>query len=328
MCNAYLKRGGRILGPEDHWRKGNTKLSAEAISWATSATVITEHRSLTLEQRCVKINEKFAVSIGRTTLKNYYKAAAISYRYPVRSLDTAWSEEQLRSRRVNFLYQLHHHVKNGTTVWWADEMSTNVWERLSRVWQLPGKFRVKQSTVWPRNVTVMGAICDQPPRLFYKLQEGTSTETVLAFFRDLNAEHRLEGEVVVLDNHPAHHSRAVKELFQELRCILLFLPPSSSTLNPIETVWSHVKRLWRRKLLLSEPELMTERWVYRELRAIAANFDSELLGKLARSHLGEIVKVLQETVAHYHSVPDLQLPVAPTLFHMDLGDEESADRIS
>ena len=73
---------------------------------------------------------------------------------------------------------------------------------------------------------------------------------------------------------------------------------------------------------------MTERWVYRELREIAANFDSQLLGKLARSHLGEVVKVLQETVAHYHSVPDLQLPVAPTLFHMDLGDEESADRIS
>ena len=149
MCKAYLKRGGRILGPGQHWRKGKTKLSASQIAWATSKPVIVDQVGLSLKQRVAAIGNKFNVAISPGTLQNYYKAAAIKYRYPARSLDSAWSEEQLRPLRVNFLYQLHHHVKNGTIVWWADQMSTNVWERLSRVWQLPGKFRVKQSTVWP-----------------------------------------------------------------------------------------------------------------------------------------------------------------------------------
>ena len=55
-------------------------------------------------------------------------------------------------------------------------------------------------------------------------------------------EHDLRGAVIVLDNHRAHLSRQVTELFEELRCELLFLPPASSVLNPIEVVWAHVKR--------------------------------------------------------------------------------------
>ena len=208
-----MKRGGRIFGPGQHWRKGKTKLSASQIAWATSKPVIVDQVGLSLKQRVAAIGNKFNVAISPGTLQNYYKAAAIKYRYPARSLDSAWSEEQLRPLRVNFLYQLHHHVKNGTIVWWADQMSTNVWERLSRVWQLPGKFTVPQSTAWPRNVTVMGALANQPGRLFCRLMLGTNTENVCAFFRALNSQHPLAGEVVVLDNHRAHHSLAVKELF-------------------------------------------------------------------------------------------------------------------
>ena len=51
-------------------------------------------------------------------------------------------------------------------------------------------------------------------------------------------EHDLRSSVIVLDNHRAHLSGLVKELFEELRCELLFLPPATSVLNPIEVVWA------------------------------------------------------------------------------------------
>ena len=54
-----------------------------------------------------------------------------------------------------------------------------------------------------------------------------------------------------MDNHLAHHSHVVKEFFEDLGCELLFLPPATSILNPIEVLWAHVKRKWRERLLQS-----------------------------------------------------------------------------
>ena len=59
---------------------------------------------------------------------------------------------------------------------------------------------------------------------------------------EMAKEHDLSGNVMVLDNHAAHLSRKVRELFEDLGCELLFLPPATSILNPIEVVWANVKR--------------------------------------------------------------------------------------
>jgi transposase len=44
-----------------------------------------------------------------------------------------------------------------------------------------------------------------------------------------------------MDNHRAHHSKAVLEFLKIREAEVLFMPPSSSYFNPIETVWSWVK---------------------------------------------------------------------------------------
>jgi transposase len=44
-----------------------------------------------------------------------------------------------------------------------------------------------------------------------------------------------------MDNHAAHHSHMVDEILCKYGAIILFLPPSSSYFNPIETIWSWVK---------------------------------------------------------------------------------------
>ena len=51
----------------------------------------------------------------------------------------------------------------------------------------------------------------------------------------------LKDKVIVMDNHAAHHSYMVDEILSKYGAILLFLPPSSSYFNPIETIWSWVK---------------------------------------------------------------------------------------
>jgi transposase len=53
------------------------------------------------------------------------------------------------------------------------------------------------------------------------------------------------GDVVVMDNLPSHKSPRVRERIESAGAGLLYLPPYSPDFNPIEMIWSKVKRLLR-----------------------------------------------------------------------------------
>jgi transposase len=50
---------------------------------------------------------------------------------------------------------------------------------------------------------------------------------------------------VVMDNLSAHKGGRVRELIEERSCELIYLPPYSPDLNPIEEVFSKIKRFLR-----------------------------------------------------------------------------------
>lgn len=54
------------------------------------------------------------------------------------------------------------------------------------------------------------------------------------------------GQVVVMDNLSAHKGSRVRELIEAKGCELLYLPPYSPDLNPIEETFSKIKALLRR----------------------------------------------------------------------------------
>jgi len=54
------------------------------------------------------------------------------------------------------------------------------------------------------------------------------------------------GDIVVMDNLPAHKSQRVTQAIEGAGCSLVYLPPYSPDFNPIENMWSKVKA-WLRK---------------------------------------------------------------------------------
>lgn len=54
--------------------------------------------------------------------------------------------------------------------------------------------------------------------------------------------HLRHGDVVVMDNLPAHKARQVRELIETAAATLRFLPPYSHDLNPIEAGWALIKK--------------------------------------------------------------------------------------
>jgi transposase len=63
-------------------------------------------------------------------------------------------------------------------------------------------------------------------------------------------------DVVVLDNLPAHKVTGVRDAIQAAGASLLYLPPYSPDLNPIEQVFAKLKALLRR----AEPRSRESLW--------------------------------------------------------------------
>jgi len=50
------------------------------------------------------------------------------------------------------------------------------------------------------------------------------------------------GQFVVMDNASFHKSQKTRELIESVGCKLIFLPPYSPDLSPIEKFWANMKR--------------------------------------------------------------------------------------
>ncbi len=76
---------------------------------------------------------------------------------------------------------------------------------------------------------------------------GSATKAVFeGYVERVLAPSLIPGRVVVMDNLAAHKGERVRELVEARGCELLFLPPYSPDLNPIEEAFSKVKGLLRK----------------------------------------------------------------------------------
>jgi len=63
-------------------------------------------------------------------------------------------------------------------------------------------------------------------------------------------------QIVIMDNATYHHNSDVKDLFEDAGIRILYLPPYSPELNPIEPFWANVKKYMKKlqNSLFSFPE--------------------------------------------------------------------------
>lgn len=71
-------------------------------------------------------------------------------------------------------------------------------------------------------------------------------ETFLAYVEQFLVPVLRPGDIVTMDNLPSHKVAGVRELIEGAGAFLIYLPPYSPDLNPIELVFSKLKSLLRK----------------------------------------------------------------------------------
>jgi transposase len=87
--------------------------------------------------------------------------------------------------------------------------------------------------------------------------EGATTARVFeTYVERVLAPTLRRGQVVVMDNLSAHKGERVRELIERRGCELMYLPPYSPDLNPIEEAFSKLKGLIRKAEARSREALL------------------------------------------------------------------------
>jgi len=107
------------------------------------------------------------------------------------------------------------------------------------------KIYIKRPYVRITTQSVVSAVAVDNPIYFYKKDGSFNTESFSKFLNSLNYSR---GSVLLMDNVKFHHSRVVKEIAKNKEWDILYIPPYSPIFNPIEGVFSIVKRVYSKCL--------------------------------------------------------------------------------
>lgn len=79
----------------------------------------------------------------------------------------------------------------------------------------------------------------------FALDGALDGEAFLVYIREILSPTLADGDIVVMDNLPSHKVAGVQDLIQAKGATLLYLPPYSPDLNPIEQAFSKLKAALR-----------------------------------------------------------------------------------
>lgn len=116
-----------------------------------------------------------------------------------------------------------------------------------RYGRAPGGERVQEGTPaghWT-TLTLLGAMSCSGLIATMTIPEATDGDIFLAYVEQVLCPRLQPGQVVIMDNLPAHKVAGIYELIATTGAALVYLPPYSPDLSPIEQCWAKIKEILR-----------------------------------------------------------------------------------
>ena len=107
-----------------------------------------------------------------------------------------------------------------------------------------------------KTTTLIAALDHQGMRCAMTVDGAVNGDVFTAFVQQVLVPTLTPGDIVIMDNLSAHKVAGVRETVRSVGADVLYLPPYSPDLNPIELAFSKVKQLMR----TAGHRLVTELW--------------------------------------------------------------------
>lgn len=96
---------------------------------------------------------------------------------------------------------------------------------------------------------IIAGLNDKKPIAPFVFYGNCDTELFNAWVEHCLIKELKPNQIVIMDNAAFHKSKRTIELIESVQCKVIFLPPYSPDLNPIEKFWANMKRWIRLKII-------------------------------------------------------------------------------
>lgn len=279
----------RIEGRPDKKKQGGTKhkkMTSEMQERLLS--LLDDDCTTPLNLLANKLNEEFAVTISRKTVER----ALSAFHYTLKMISLV-PEKRNDDNTIERRYEFVTHIVGlePRVLLFVDEVGFQYTMRLSRGRSLSGtRANCHVPTIRSKNNSVAAAM-SMTGLQYFRVQERPYNKELFGSFIDelfLDLQEKgLHGMTIVMDNVPFHRADIIRQKFENSGHSLLYLPPYSPFLNPIENLfskWKHIVRVSAPKT----PESLTED-IYSAANHITPDDCLNFLGHL-RSYFGPSIR--------------------------------------
>lgn len=148
-----------------------------------------------------------------------------------------------KRKQQKFINQ-YNGVKPHGIVYFGDSTHPEFAPTITYGWIKKGEnFEVKTNSGWRRRVNICGAIEINSLDIIARSFETINKDSICDILRAIRRKNPDEDKIYfVLDGAAYNRSKKVKALAKSLNIRILYLPPYSPNLNPIERLWKFMKK--------------------------------------------------------------------------------------
>ena len=141
---------------------------------------------------------------------------------------------------------------------YIDEAACYLLPFLSRTWAPQGQTPIIEEKAGREHLSLIAALAPNGRLYLSGQSKAFNSETVIDFLEYLCRRYRSKNLIVIWDGATIHRSQAVKDFLKSKpgRVHLVALPGYSPELNPVELLWSQLKRELKNQVFLNLKELV------------------------------------------------------------------------
>jgi transposase len=188
------------------------------------------------------IAKKFGIDLSVGSVGRILRGLGLSPQRPLHRATQQDPERVARWKAEEYPAIRKEAAQVGATVYFADEAGLRSDYHGGTTWAPVGQTPIVRTTGARHSINMISAVTAKGAMHFTTFTGKMNAEVFISYCRSLLHD---DGGIVflILDGHPVHRSRAVKEFAASTKgkLRLFFLPPYSPELNPDEWVWKNVK---------------------------------------------------------------------------------------
>lgn len=169
---------------------------------------------------------------------------SLGFRYKKTQIVPGKADAQAQQAHVAAFDQLMAEKQDDTLVFFNDGVHPQFNTRPEYGWILQGDSFEVPSQTGRKRLNITGAVnAEHPEELYAVAHDAVNAQSTIALWEKIAAANQGKQIIHICDNAKYYHSQLIKEWLNAHEHIkVMYLPPYSPNLNPIERVWKLLKK--------------------------------------------------------------------------------------